>query len=110
MNLDSLIIQTHITKGIPDVLAFGSGVAKGYCSAQGIDINSEILDKGIILGPLAIQAGVGAYSGKLGAISDEDNKNYAPFIIKGGFLGLGLGALEMGAGFCIGYTLGGLFR
>ena len=110
MGLDSLLGHVYITKGISDVLAFGAGIAKGYCSAQGIDINPEILDKGLILGPLLIQVGAGAYSGLIEGISDEDNQNYTPFVVKGGVLGLGLGALEMGLGYCIGYTFGGLSK
>ena len=111
MGLDSLLGHVYITKGISDVLAFGAGIAKGYCNAQGIDINPEILDKGLILGPLLIQVGVGAYyNGLIEGISDEDNQNYTPFVLKGGVLGFGLGALEMGLGYCIGYTFGGLSK
>ncbi|MBS3064795.1 MAG: hypothetical protein J4472_03200, partial [DPANN group archaeon] len=70
-----------------------------------------ILDKGLILGPLLIQVGVGAYyNGLIEGISDEDNENYTPFVVNGGVLGFGLGALEMGLGYCIGYTFGGLSK
>ncbi|MFA5856416.1 MAG: hypothetical protein WC867_03595 [Candidatus Pacearchaeota archaeon] len=109
MVLDTLIRQIYITKGVGDVFAFGAGVTKGYFNSQGIDAPG-ILDKGLVLGPLAIQAGAGAYSGLFEGISDEDNQNYLPFAIKGGVLGLGIGALEMGIGYCIGYTIGGLTK
>jgi len=110
MGLNSLLRQVYITKGVGDILTVGAGIAKGYCNAQGIDINPEFLDKGLMLGPLAIQTGAGAYSGLIEGISDEDNQSYAPFAVKSGALGLGLGALEMGIGYCIGYTLGGLSK
>jgi hypothetical protein len=109
MVLDSLIRQIYITKGVGDVLAFGAGIVRGYCNSQGID-TSEILDKGLLLGPLAIQTGAGAYSGLFEGISNEDNQNYTPFAIKGGVLGLGLGTLEMGIGYCLGYTIGGVIK
>ena len=37
-------------------------------------------------------------------------KSTSPFVVNGGVLGFGLGALEMGLGYCIGYTFGGLSK
>ena len=110
MGLDSILRQVYITKGISDALAFGAGIARGYCSAQGIDITPEILEKSILFGPLAIQTVAGGYSGLIDGIIDVTNKNYTPSAIKGGALGLVLGVTEMGIGFCIGYTMGGLSK
>jgi hypothetical protein len=109
MGLDSLLRQVCITKGVGDVLAFGAGITKGYCNSQGIDINPEILNKGLIFGPLAIQAGAGAYGGLIKGISDEDNRVHTSFAVKSGVFGFGLGALEMVLGYCMGYALGRAF-
>lgn len=111
MNLkDSLLMHIYSSKGLGDIVALGAGAVKGYCSAQGIEMSPRILKDGLIVAPLLFQTWMGGQSGMIEAISDEDNRSYFPSALKGGVLGLGLGALEMGLGYCIGYTIGGLSR
>lgn len=110
MKLETVLRQICFTKGIGDICALSAGFAEGYCNSQGIEINNFLLDKGLKFGPLVFQSGTGVYSGLTESISDEDNTNHSHSAIKGGILGLGLGALEMGLGYCIGYTTGGISR
>ena len=110
MGLETLLGQVFLPKGVGDILAVGAGLAKGYCNSQGIEINNQLLDNGLKFGPLILQAGAGACSGLIEGIGDEDNSKYSPFALKGGLLGLGLGAIEMGLGYCVGYTIGAITR
>ena len=89
-------------------MAIGTGIARGYSNSRGIDIAPEMLDATLKFGPLLIQTSAGAYIGLIEGISEHES--YSKHAIKGGVLGLGLGALEMGVGYCVGYTLGGLSK
>lgn len=110
MKLENLLRQVKMTKGIGDIFALGSGLAQGYCHSQKINLDNSLLDNGLKFGPLVIQTGIGASNGLLEGISDEDNQDYSPFILQGSLFGLGLGAIEMGLGYCIGYTLGEIIQ
>ena len=105
MTLENLLSETRLTKGIPDVIAFGAGMTKGYCDATGVSI-TPILNYSLLIAPTVIQTAVGAYTGVLEAVSDEDNESCAPFVVKRGLLRTVIGAIETALGYCIGYTAG----
>lgn len=104
MSLNNIFKQISLTRGIGDILAVSAGFAKGYCNAQGIEIDNSLLNNGLTFIPLVLQTGAGAYTGLSEGITDDVDQKYSPLAINGGLLGLGLGALEIGLGYYIGYA------
>lgn len=110
MKLEDLFCQTFFTKGIPDCLAFGSGVGLGVSHSTHTNLPGFV-DSCLKFGPTALQAAVGGYLGLCLGIADNDyDESYTPKIIKRGALGAVIGAAETALGYCIGYTIGSLTR
>ena len=110
MALENLIQRIKFTKGIPEIIALSAGAYKGYCDSQGIPMTSEVIDASLKYGPTMIHSEIGAYLGLLKGISDEDNTSYTGSVIKGGFTGALVGAIETVLGYSLGYTVGSLTK
>ena len=104
-------ISIAVTKGIVDVLSIASGATHGFLHAQGIDLGTFGTVVPLFF-PFIAKPLTGGYAGLINGISDEDNQSssYPEFVLKGGATGIGLGTIEYGAGFCVGYTAGGLLK
>jgi len=108
MSMHDLLYSQYLTKGIPDVLAFGAGVTKGFCDASGIPLAS-LLDNSLKFGPFALQTLLGMYSGMTTSIAEHDDNCMGRVVGTGAFEAL-IGAAETALGYCVGFTVAKLSR
>jgi hypothetical protein len=105
-SLDTVILQMYRSQGSTDIYAVLAGAVDGYMAAHGFKTNT-FYNRFLEVSPLVIQSAMGAKSGLDIGIAHHENNGY---IAKGAALGLGLGALEVGIGYCLGYAFGGLTK
>jgi len=106
-----MIVQTalrhvYLTKGLADIVAFGSSFAKGFCDGCGAyDLSSAFLYL-----PVAAQTVVGAANGFVEYLVEEGDINRGSAVVGGSAMGAFLGTVEMGLGYSVGHTLGSFAR
>ncbi len=108
--LSTPITHPFATLAVTSLASVAGGVYLGYCSAKGTPTNLESV---LTYGPAVAQGTFGFLSTALfvGMMYKTDSTVKGLAVLAGvstlgGALSAGMGALETGVGYCIGYTLG----
>jgi len=85
-----------------DLASVACGAYKGYCDAKGIEIDNEMVERGLIFGPTVVHALYGYING---AKFDEKEMGFGERM-GGAARGMGFGAIRGAVETGIGYGLG----